>query len=68
MVCSGGIWDGRSARTGELAFALRDLGADFVPINILNPIPGTMSERPLMAPLKFSIIACFRFILPAEIM
>ena len=29
----------------DLAFALKDIGANVVPINILNPIPGTPFEN-----------------------
>ncbi|PWU10628.1 MAG: biotin synthase BioB [Verrucomicrobia bacterium] len=42
-ICSGGILGLGETREDrcELAFALRELGAHIVPINILNPIPGT---------------------------
>jgi biotin synthase len=67
-VCSGGILGlGESVEDRcELAFALRDLEVDFVPINILNPINGTpFANLPPLAPLKvLQSIACFRFILP----
>jgi biotin synthase len=70
MVCSGGILGMGEAREDrcELALALRDLEVDFVPINFLNPIPGTpMSERPLLPPIEIlKSIACFRFILPRQ--
>lgn len=67
-VCSGGIiglgetWEDRL----ELAWSLREAGADIVPINILNPIPGTPFEKnPPVPPLEIlQTIACFRFILP----
>jgi len=52
----------------ELAFSLRDIGASIVPINILNPIPGTPFAE-IKPPLPMEIlqtIACFRFILPRQ--
>ncbi len=67
-VCSGGILGmGESVEDRcELAFALRDLEVDFIPINVLNPISGTpFANLPPLAPLKIlQSIACFRFILP----
>src|SRR5437660_11163126 len=52
----------------ELAFALRNIGANVVPINILNPIKGTPFENvPPLPPLEIlKTIACFRFILPRQ--
>lgn len=52
----------------ELAFALRELGANVVPINILNPIKGTPFEgKTPVPPLEIlQTIACFRFILPRQ--
>lgn len=69
-ICSGGILGMGETREDrcELAFALKELGAHVVPINILNPIPGTPFEHnePL-APLEIlKSIACFRFILPKK--
>ncbi len=66
--CSGGIlgMGETPVQRLELAFALRDLKADCVPINILNPRPGTPFEHltPL-APLEIvKMIALFRLILP----
>ena len=69
-ICSGGIIGMGETREDrcDLAFALRDIGANVVPINILNPIPGTPFEKnpplPVMEILK--TIACFRFILPRQ--
>jgi len=69
-ICSGGIIGMGETREDrcDLAFALREIGANVVPINILNPIPGTPFEKnpplPVMEILK--TIACFRFILPRQ--
>ncbi|HUA68003.1 MAG TPA: biotin synthase BioB [Candidatus Saccharimonadales bacterium] len=69
-ICSGGIigmGETREDRCG-LAFELKAIGANVVPINILNPIKGTPFENnpplPVMEILK--TIACFRFILPLQ--
>ncbi len=67
-VCSGGIlglgetWEQRV----ELAFTLKELDVDGIPINFLNPIAGTkMEDRPLLKPLEaLKCIAIFRFINP----
>ncbi len=69
-ICSGGIIGMGETREDrcDLAFELRAIGANVVPINILNPIPGTPFEKnppmPVMEILK--TIACFRFILPRQ--
>ena len=69
-ICSGGIIGMGETREDrcDLAFALRELGANVVPINILNPIPGTPFEnQPRLAPMEIlKTIACFRFILPRQ--
>jgi len=69
-ICSGGILGMGETRQDrcELAFALKEVGANVVPINILNPIPGTPFENnPPLAPLEvLKTIACFRFILPRQ--
>jgi biotin synthase len=69
-VCAGGILGlGESPRQRvELAFALRELDIDSVPLNFLNPIRGTPAERyPLLTPREILIIiALFRFVLPAK--
>ncbi|MCD6459924.1 biotin synthase BioB [bacterium] len=67
-VCSGALFGlGESPKQRvELAFALRDLNVDKVPLNFLNPIKGTPAEnnKPL-SPLEiFKIISLFRFVLP----
>jgi len=67
-VCSGGIlglgesWEQRI----ELAFTLKELKVDSIPINFLNPIPGTKLEnQPLMKPLDaLKSVAIFRMIHP----
>jgi biotin synthase len=50
----------------ELALELRELGVGSVPINFLNPIPGTPCERaePITPLDALKIIALFRFVLP----
>jgi biotin synthase len=69
-ICSGGIIGMGETREDrcDLAFALKEIGANVVPINILNPIPGTPFEKneplPVLEILK--TIACFRFILPRQ--
>ncbi len=67
-VCSGGILglgENREQRL-ELAFELRSLPVISVPINILNPIPGTPleGERQLRPLEILKTIAVFRYILP----
>ena len=67
-ICSGGILGlGESwAQRVELAFTLKKLDVDSIPINFLNPIPGTrMENRPLLPPMEaLKSIAIFRFINP----
>src|ERR1043166_6156095 len=69
-ICSGGIIGMGETREDrcDLAFSLRELGANIIPINILNPIPGTPSaQREPLPPLEIlKTIACFRFILPKQ--
>jgi biotin synthase len=69
-ICSGGILGMGETRDDrcDLAFALRDLGAHVVPINILNPMAGTpFADQPPLAPMEIlKSIACFRFILPRQ--
>jgi len=69
-ICSGGILGMGETREDrcELAFALRELGAHIVPINILNPIEGTpFAKAEPLPPLEIlKSIACFRFILPRQ--
>jgi biotin synthase len=69
-ICSGGIIGMGETREDrcDLAFSLKDLGANVVPINILNPIKGTPFENnPPLPPMEIlKTIACFRFILPRQ--
>lgn len=69
-ICSGGILGMGETREDrcELAFSLKELGAHIVPINILNPIPGTpFAGKESLPPLEIlKSIACFRFILPRQ--
>ena len=67
-VCSGGIFGiGESTEDRiDMAFTLRELNIKSVPINILNPIPGTSygeSEILKNSDLR-RIVALYRFILP----
>ncbi len=67
-VCSGGIfgmgetWMDRI----DMAFALKKLGAEAVPINFLVPIKGTaMGDNGLLHPVDaLKIISLYRYILP----
>ena len=68
-VCSGGIM-GLGETVGDridMALCLRELGIKSVPVNILNPIPGTPFEnnKKLTDEDVRRIVAVYRFILPA---
>lgn len=67
-VCSGGIMGlGETMEDRiDLALTLQNLGVNSVPINMLNPIPGTPYEKnpKLTEEDMRRIIAVFRFILP----
>jgi biotin synthase len=69
-ICSGGIIGMGETREDrrDLAFELRAIGANVVPVNILNPIPGTPFEKnpPLSVMEILKTIACFRLILPRQ--
>ena len=67
-VCSGGIF-GLGEPMEErlkLAFTLKELDVDAVPLNFLHPVPGTPAENiPPLKPLEIlKVIALYRFILP----
>jgi biotin synthase len=67
-LCSGGIfglgetWEDRV----DMAFALREIGPDSVPINFLTPVKGTrLGVQKLLNPFDaLKIISLYRFILP----
>ena len=67
-LCSGGVVGmGETLRQRvELAFELADLRPREVPVNFLNPRPGTpLQEQPLVPPLEaVKTIALFRLVLP----
>jgi len=67
-LCSGGIMGmGETIEhRAEMAFALKDIGVDSVPLNFLMPIPGTPLEyaKPIAPHEALKTIALFRFILP----
>ena len=69
-VCSGGILGlGESpAQRVELAFILRELAVESIPLNFLNPIPGTPLEgAELIAPMEcLKAIALFRYVNPSR--
>ena len=50
-----------------MAFAIRELGIDSVPVNFLTPVKGTpMEGRDLLNPQEaLKIVAIYRLILPA---
>ncbi|MEW6601557.1 MAG: biotin synthase BioB [Nitrospirota bacterium] len=67
-LCSGGIfglgesWEDRI----EMAFALKDIRVDSVPINFFTPVKGTpLQDRDMLSPLEaLKIIAIYRLIMP----
>ena len=67
-VCSGGIFglNETPEQRVEMAFELKRLGIDSVPLNLLTPIPGTPFEnnKPLKPLEILRAYAVFRFILP----
>lgn len=66
-ICSGGILGMGETREDrcDLAFALKEAGAHVVPLNFLNPVPGTpFAKLKPLPPLEIlKSIACFRMIL-----
>jgi biotin synthase len=71
-LCSGGILGmGETPRQRvELAYELRALDPDEIPINFLNPRPGTpLGERPLLAPMEaLRGLAVFRLVFPDKLL
>jgi len=69
-VCCGGIFGlGESLEQRiELAVTLRELDVDSVPLNFLNPVPGTPLEKQSdLTPMDcLRIIALYRYQLPAK--
>lgn len=67
-VCSGGIMGlGETAEDRiDMALTLRELGVLSIPVNMLNPIPGTPFENNerLTPEVMQRIVAVYRFILP----
>ena len=67
-LCSGGIfglgesWEDRI----EMAFALKQIGVDSIPLNFFTPIKGTpLGEKEYLGPLEaLKIIAIYRLVLP----
>ncbi|MGL4969267.1 MAG: biotin synthase BioB, partial [Fusobacteriaceae bacterium] len=72
-ICSGGIFGlGESRRDRiEMAFELKELQADSVPINILTPIEGTplaLEKANYISPQEIvKTMAIYRFILPQAV-
>lgn len=68
QICSGGIMGlGETMEDRlDMALTLRELGVRSVPVNFLNPIPGTPYERntPLPDEEKLRVVALYRFLLP----
>jgi len=68
VVCSGGIFGmGEScSQRAEFARVLKRLEVDRIPVNFLNPIPGTAMEgRRRLRPLEaLHIVAALRILLP----
>jgi biotin synthase len=69
-LCSGGIigMGERPRDVVDMAFALRDLGVESIPINFLNPIDGTplAGRRDLNPRYCLKVLAMFRFVNPAS--
>jgi biotin synthase len=67
-VCCGGIFGlGETmAQRIEMALTIRELAVDSVPLNFLNPIPGTrLADADNLTPLEcLTTIALYRFALP----
>lgn len=69
-LCSGGIigMGEQDADVVRMAFALRDLAAESIPVNFLNPIDGTplAGSRRLNPRYCLKVLAMFRFANPAS--
>ncbi|MCL4504310.1 MAG: biotin synthase BioB [Deltaproteobacteria bacterium] len=69
-ICVGGIVGlGESvAQRWELAQAIKDLGADAIPLNFLHPLPGTaLAGRPMLQPLEaLKAVVAFRLRFPSR--
>lgn len=69
-LCSGGLMGlGETCEDRvDLAFALRKVGADSIPVNFLDPRPGTaLAGRPRISPADaLRALAMFRFVNPAQ--
>ena len=69
-LCSGGIFGlGETLEQRvELAFELKTIDPDGIPLNFLSPVPGTpLESQPLLEPLEaLKIIAMFRFVHPTK--
>ncbi len=67
-VCCGGVFGlGESLEQRvELAFQLKELDPESVPINILNPVKGTRAQNlKVMLPLEvLRLVATYRFVMP----
>ena len=67
-VCCGGIFGlGESlSQRVELAFQLKELDPESVPVNILNPIKGTRAEKLRVMPAleALRLVATYRFVMP----
>lgn len=67
-VCSGGILGlGETMEDRiDMALAVRKLGVRSIPVNVLNPIPGTPFEKnaPLTIDELRTVIAVYRFLIP----
>jgi biotin synthase len=70
-LCSGGIMGmgETQAQRVDFAFELRELGPAEIPLNFLNPRPGTpLADRPVLSPLEaLRCIALFRLVHPRAI-
>ncbi len=70
-VCSGGIigLGETMADRLEMVLELRELGVNSIPVNILNPIPGTplAGQKPLPVEEILKTLALFRLIMPGAI-